>query len=580
MIRTRLKKPACILLLLSFVITAASCGTGVDPTGKGVSASAGSPETVASADGNPDSNPGADSNGGLTPMPDATEPVSFRIFIRDPGAAPSKNNPVLKSIARLTGVTVEFEFLVGDLEQQLGIMIAGENYPDAVFAESRKLIDAGAFLPLEDRLPKYPNLYALYSPHSKKMTYMDGHQYILELYLSNRPSPIFSNSGPGFFLQKAVLEEEGYPVPRTLDEYFRLIEDYQKKHPVVDGVKTIGYEILCDGWRDFCLRNPAQHLMGAGNDGDVFVDPNTLTASLYQISDTARGYYRKLNEEYWKGVIDAESFTENYDQYISRVSSGAVLGFFDQGWQVIPAENMLKTNKKFNRTYVQVPITNPGVKDSYVDAPNGTITGINGIGITKKCRYPDRLLAFYDWLLRREVQDYIQWGEEGKDWFKVGENGRSLTAERRELYNDDAKRRDLTGSTLWNYSPKMQGLYEDGTPCGPGDSEQEYKAALSEYDRKFLDAYGFNYPAQFLSEPVKRPVYYPAWAMPMAEGSAAMVSQTRLVDTCRKFYPRLVLSKPEEFDALWDMFVTEVKNGNPRPYLDEVNRQISGAMGK
>lgn len=562
-----------VISLSLLVVSAAACGRSgrTDPTQE-QSAEDFTAETENSRSSEPFE--------GFEPLPDAGEPISFNIFIRDPGAVPSKDNPILRRIAELTGVTIDFEFLVGDLDQKVGVLIAGEDYPDAIFANAQKFIDAGAFIPLEEKLPKYKNLHALYSPHYKKMTTDDGHQYIMEIYLSNNPSPIFANNGPGFFIQKAVLEEAGFSVPRTLDEYFDLIERYKAEHPTIDGVKTIGFEILSDGWRDFCLRNPAQHLMGAGNDGDVFVDPGTFTASLYQISETAKDYYRKLNDEYSKGIIEAETFTQSYDQYISRLASGAVLGFFDQGWNIIQAENILKSDGKFNRMYVSVPISNPGVKDSYLDVRDGTITGINGIGITKNCADPDRLLAFYDWLLQREVQDFLQWGEEGRDWVGVGETGRILTDARRELNNDDGKKRDLTGSILWNYSPKMQGLYEDGTPCGPADSEDEYIASLSEYDQKFLGGYGIEYPAQLLSEPVQRPAYYPVWAMPVVDGSAAGLAYNKMVNICRKYYPRLVLTRPDEYDELWDGFVREILNSDPQPYLDEVNKQIAKAMNK
>lgn len=520
---------------------------------------------------------------GLPMLADRNHPITFRIFVRDPGIAPSKNNPVLKKITKLTGVTIDFEFLVGDLAQKIGVMIAGEDYPDAIFAGDsiQKFIDAGAFIPLENKIKKYPNLNALYSPFTKYMTSKDGHIYNLEIYnVYMRPAPIFEDPAVGFFIQKAVLEENGYKVPKTIDEYFRLIENYKAKHPTIDGVKTIGFEILCDGWRDFCLRNPAQHLMGAGNDGDVYVDPKTYTASFYQISDTAKNYYKKLNEEYNKGIIEPETFTESYDQYISRLSTGAVLGMFDQQWNFLTALNALRANKKYNRTYIAVPITNPGVKDGYLDAPTGTITGINGIGITKKCKNPDRLFEFYDWLLRKDVQDYLQWGVEGKDYKKSGKNDKVLTEARRELNRDTAKARDLTGVTLWNYSPKRQGLYEDGSPCGPIDSAAEYMASQSDYDRKFLSALKIKYPAQLLSEPVKRPQYYPVWALPIEDGSAAKVANTRLNDVTRKYYPRLIMANPSEYDSLWDQFVSEFNACNPQPYLDEVNKLIKGKMSK
>ena len=503
--------------------------------------------------------------GGLAPMANANDPITFKIFIRDPDTAPSKNNPVLKKITELTGVTIEYEFLVGDLAQKQGVMIAGEDYPDAIFAEATKFIDAGAFIPLEELIPQYGNLNQLYGQYADKMTAADGHQYILELFAAmispENPVPIFTNGGSGFYIQKAVLEDAGYVVPRTLEEYFDLIENYKAKYPTIDGIPTIGFEVLCDGWRDFCLRNPAQHLMGAGNDGDVFVDLATMTAEYYQVSETAKEYYRKLNDEYQKGIIEAETFTQSYDQYISRIATGAVLGFFDQSWNFSAGENVLKTDGKYERTYVSVPITNPGVADGYLDGESGSITGNNGLGITKNCKDPERLLTFFDWLLQPEVQSYLQWGEEGKDYIQLDNGGRILTEERRAIVNDNASKRDETGLTLWNYSPKHQGLYADGSPCGAGDSEDEYLASQSAYDQSFLKAYGIKYPSELLSEPVIRPKYYPVWSMNIEDGSAAAVASNKMVDICRKYYPRLVLCKPSEYDGLWDQFVKEFEIG-------------------
>lgn len=558
-----LRRAMAAVLLLSLSVSLTACGGSSSKLTKAT-------ETTSAA-------PAVTKQGGLAPMANANKPITFKMFLRDPGQAPSKDNPVLKKITELTGVTIDFEFLVGDLAQKVGVMIAGGDYPDVIFGEAAKFFDAGAVIPVESLINKYPNLKAHYAPFMDKMIAgFDGeHAYTIENYGAvHNPSPIFKDTGVGFFIQKTVLEESGYKIPKTLDEYFKLIEDYKAKHPTIDGVKTIGFEILCDGWRDFCLRNPAQHLMGAGNDGDVFVDLNTFTASLYQISDTAKGYYKKLNEEYRKGIIEAETFTENYDQYIARLSSGAVLGTFDQQWNFGKAEDNLKTAGKYNRTYVAVPITNPGVKDGYIDAPLGTISGTGGLTITKKCKDPERLCAFYDWLLQREVQDYLQWGEEDKDWKKVGTNGRVLTPERRALMKDTAKKRDLTGDTLWQYTPKKQGLYEDGSPCGLIDSVDEFMADLSEYDQKFLKDFNIQYPAQLLSPPVKRPDYYPVWSFPIEDGSPAKIATTKVTDVCRKYYPQLILSKPDQYDALWDKFTADVKASNPEAFLSEVNRQI------
>ena len=53
------------------------------------------------------------------------------------------------------------EFLVGDLQQKLGVMVAGGEYPDLITADT-KLVAAGAVIPLEDLIEQHaPNLKSI-----------------------------------------------------------------------------------------------------------------------------------------------------------------------------------------------------------------------------------------------------------------------------------------------------------------------------------------------------------------------------------------------------------------------------------
>lgn len=205
----RMKKLCAILLASSMVLSLAACGgSGNDsqPEQDTTQSEAEKP----SDDAKPETDNAAD------------DPITYTFFVRDPGVVPSDDNPVLKKITELTGVTIKFEFLVGDLDQKLGVMIAGGDYPDAIFAgdAGMKLRDAGAFIPLEEEIPKYPNLNALYGDVMKYLTQPDGHVYDMELYgpfqgKVTEVSPTFE-CGLGFYIQKAVLEEAGYPEIGTL----------------------------------------------------------------------------------------------------------------------------------------------------------------------------------------------------------------------------------------------------------------------------------------------------------------------------------------------------------------------------
>lgn len=532
----------------------------------------------------------ADGNyGELVAMADAGDPITYTYFVRDAGQDPADDNPVINKIQELTGVTIDFEFLVGDLDQKIGVMIAGGDYPDLIFAgdAAPKFMDAGAAIPLEDYIPKYPNLMKWFGPSMKYLEQADGHIYGLPIYgwftneLTDAP-PIFE-CGIGFYMQKAVLADAGYPEVRTLDDYFALIEDYMEKNPEIDGVKTMGFEMLADGWRNWSLLNPAQNLLGVSNEGNIFVNQDTLETSFYQISDTAHNFYKKLNEEYQNGVIRAESLTQSYDEYIANITTGAVLGFFDQNWNFQSANNLLKADGKFDRTYVALPITDPGVKDGYIDGANGLPSANNSVMISVNCENPERILAYFDWMLQREVQDYLQWGEEGTDWnYTEGQDSKVLTAERRAISQDTEKNRDQTGATLLSYSPAVEGIYkEDGMPATAGNSAAEYLAAQGEFDQKFLKGYNIEYPAEMHSDPVVRKAYYPVWGMSLEDGSAAAVTNEKIVDVCSKNFAKMILAKDEaEYESLWESYLKEFNALDLESYQTEIDRQIAEKMAK
>ncbi len=520
---------------------------------------------------------------GLIPMADADKPITFTCFVRDPGQAPAKDNPAIKKIQELTGVTIEFEFLVGDLEQKTGVMLAGGEYPDIIMGGGARYVEGGALIPLEDMLPNYPNLVQQYTPHYANMStaYGDGHMYWLEIYnVEQYQSPIFENGGAGFFIQKDVLAEAGYVIPKTIDEYFDMIQAYQKNHPEINGVKTIGFEVLADGWRSFCLRNPAMHLLGNSNQGDVYVDYATNVASYYQISDAAKVYYKKLNDMYHAGVIQADTLTQSYDEYIARMSTGAVLGMFDQRWNFGSAENLIYADGNFEHTYVSVPIANPGVEAVYLDAKSGIVTGNGGVGITTSCKEPERLMAFWNWMLQREVQDYLNWGVEGVDHIVTDDGGKYLTPERRAIVKDVALNRDKTAATLLNYTPKRQGLYEDGAPCTPADSEYEYLMQQSEYDQAFLNSFGIKYQGELLPAPYVHPSYYPVWGFVIEDASPSAIAKAKLETLGMTYYPQLILCEPSEYDAKWDEFLAAWDAAGVQDYLDDVNKQIQEKLSR
>ncbi|MEK4060743.1 MULTISPECIES: extracellular solute-binding protein [Paenibacillus] len=545
-----------LIMLLSLSFTLAGCGGNNNTKNKAKVEETGGAQTTAAATSG-----------------DKVEPFNISIFLGEAGQQPTPDNKIYKKIKEETGASFNFEFLAGDINQKLGVMIAGQDYPDMMTGNT-KLTAAGAYIPLEDLIEQYaPNLKAHYADYWNMMKDPnDGHIYILPNYgVYNGKVNSAYYSGPAFWIQKAILKEFGYPKVKTLDEYFDLIEKYKEKYPKIDGSPTIGFEILNSDWRNWGLFNAPQHLIGHPNDGGVVV--NDGVAEIFADKDYAKQYYQKLNEVNQKGLIDKETFVQNYDQYMAKLSSGTVLGMFDQHWNFGSAEESLTTQNKIERTYVGLPLVyDTATKDYYRD--RAALNLNNGFGISINAKDPVKIIKLLDTLISEDWQKTFAWGIEGEDYI-VNEKGRFMrTQEQRDKATDATWQLANKAKSLYSWMPKIEGSFNDGNATGVSEQPEEYQAGLKPFDKEFLDAYGFNSYVDFFSEPPANPVYYPAWSIDLVEGSDAKIANTKLNELSTKFLPKAILASPAEFDSVWGDYVGEVKKANVKAYEDKINEQI------
>ena len=90
---------------------------------------------------------------------EALEPITLTVFRGDPGDQPADDNKIYQKIADEFGITFEFEFLAGDLDETLGVKIAGEDYPDLFDGGNSAdlLIQNGALINLLDYIRCFPS---------------------------------------------------------------------------------------------------------------------------------------------------------------------------------------------------------------------------------------------------------------------------------------------------------------------------------------------------------------------------------------------------------------------------------------
>ncbi len=514
------------------------------------------------------------------------EPIKVTVFVGEARDQPTSDNKIFKKIKEEFGIEFEFEFLAGDLRETLGIKIAGQDYADLMDGgNSETLIEAGALIDLMPYITKEktPNLYEYIEPYLKRLLNDKGELFVLPnygRYYNTQGYGYNYVNGPAFFIQKQVLAWDNYPQIKTLDQYFDLIERYIQANPKdANGTPYTGFSILCDGWRAFCLFNPVQHLMGRPNDGDVIVDlGDNYKVSPYVIQPYAKNYYKKLNEFYHKGYISQDTFVMNYDQYIAKLSSGTVLGMFDQTWNFQNATDALYTASMAANTYQGLPIV---FDPQYVDGKeieehylNGTVINVNrGFGISVNCKYPERLIAMMERLLDDQWQKLLTWGVEGEDYYV--ENGRMLrTQEQRDNAANAVWRNANTARALNESLPKKQGIMDDGNYWDPNRQPEIYFDLMREYDKEFLSHYNYKMPLDFFNDPIELAPYGEAWQIDTTVNQDADDAKIAFQDTQRRDLPQIIMADPAEFDAKWDAFVKSVEEIPISDFVDFMQEQV------
>ena len=506
----------------------------------------------------------------------------FTAFFAVPGSEINDDNEIQQMIADKTGVKVKETWLTGQTaEEAIGTLIAGGEYPDFIEGGngSIQLYEAGALVALDDYIEKYSNVKEFLTEQEwDALRQDDGHIYWI---------PQFSNiygeekecthNDEAFWIQTRVLEWAGYPEVRTMDEYFDLIEKYNEANPTMeDGTANIPYTILCDDWRYFCLENAPQFLDGYPNDGSVIVDPETQKVIDYNTTDTAVKYFKKLNEEYKKGIVDPESFTQTYDEYIAKISSGRVLGMIDQWWDfAYTGYDAIKAAglDKQGCSYVPLPITiDKSVKNQWHNS-GGVLNVSSGLAITTSCEDVDAAMKFVNDLLGQEIHDLRFWGEKGVD-YDVDENGEFYkTEEMRTKASDTAYKASHLCS--YSYFPQWKGTSRDGiNAMMPDGQPKEFYDGLAEDVKKCFDAYGVKTYVEMLGTSPAPGPWYPMYTFSstMTTSTPGGTAWTKMGEIKHQYLPKVVMA--DDFDAAWDEYMKVYSDCNPEAFIAEMQTEL------
>ena len=510
----------------------------------------------------------------------------FTAFFAVPGTEINDDNEIQQKIAEITGAKCKETWLTGQTaEEAVGTMIAGGEYPDFIDGGDgmAQLYDAGALVALDDYIDDYPNIKEYLTDQEwDKLRQEDGHIYWINQFQNiYGEEKATTHNDEAFWIQTRVLEWAGYPEVKTMDQYFDLIEAYQEANPTMeDGTENIPYTILCEDWRYFCLENAPQFLDGYPNDGSVIVDPEELKVIDYNTTPTAVKYFQKLNEEYHKGIVDPESFTQTYDEYIAKLSTGRVLGMIDQWWNFAYNVNDSLKQQGLDEQgcdYVPLPITiEEGIQNKW--HCSGSVLNVSsGLAITTSCEDVEGALQFIDDLLSQEVHDLRYWGVEGED-YEVDENGLFYRTEEQRLEASDTAYK-ASHLCTYSYFPQYAGTSRDGiNAMQPQYQPTEFFDGLSDDVKKCFEAYGAETYVDMLGTSEAPGPWYPMYSYSnnMTTSTPGGMALTKMGEIKHEYLPKVVMA--EDFDAAWDEYMEAYESCDPQAFLDEMQEELDRRM--
>lgn len=562
------KKRIAALLLASALLCGvfSGCGGGNDESGRSGPAS------------------GGEASAGDTAQ---EEPETFTMFIND--ANFNWDNPVAEEITKRTGVIIKPDLVIDDPTQRISLMTASGEYDDLVLNVDRSMEmmrKADAYVQLDDLIEQYgPNIKEFYGDYYSRLRYSseDPHIYGFGLGASQ-----VAETGPGFywnvgfFLQNGALKELGYPEIKTPEDFENALETYLKDNPTTeDGQKRIGLSLVTgDGFRfGFSISQPAAFINGLPNNNDWYYDEENDKYTWAHGEEYFKEAMRWYNRMYNKGLIDPESFTQNYDTYLAKIAQGRVVGVIDGYWQFSNAVTQLRSENPQATYMAFAPLLNPEQSKWMADQP-GDVVQNGGFSITTACKNPEKLVKFFDFLASEEGQILTEHGIEGIN-YTLGEDGgfvrnpEDVAADTKDGAAYSAK----TGVKLYARGYNQWLHRPDGWKTSAGQSLyiHDYSAASDAFCQEEKDSlanYGFEYFSDIFPKPSELPImeFGTGNSLPTGESDDTKIAKQKLQDMRLPHLAKAIMATPEEFDAVWQEYLTDMEAAGKQILEDEINK--------
>lgn len=380
----------------------------------GCSGGGGSSTAGSSASGNGSESSAASSNFNATGYPVVNEPITLTALAFCESDSGNFNDmTMMKEIAEKTGVTVQFDQIMGDAwtEKKNLVLASGAELPDIFFgggvtdSDILKYGKAGSFIPLNDLIDKYaPNVKKMMEddPSMKVLMPMeDGNIY--DLPFDDQFTP--ENIPEMMFINKTWLDALGLSMPTTTDELYTVLKAFKDSDPNGNGqadeipmtyFPNATYEGDYSLSGAFGVVDTSKHIMI--KDG---------TALFSNTQDGYKDYIEYQNKLYSEGLLDQEVFTQDSSQYYAKNQKDvATIGLF-----TAYAPELFCGIERSKDYALLPPLKGPNGDQLWNKYSFGFYAG--KFLISNSCENPEAAIRWVDEIYDEEMSVRVHWGELG-----------------------------------------------------------------------------------------------------------------------------------------------------------------------
>ncbi len=324
----------------------------------------------------------------------------------------------------------------GDIREKESLMLAARDFNEVQNMQREDMvinyINAGALLQLDKYLPAMKNWTARYKeliPYWRLPG--NGKLYKWEIWIPRRlESDIEVND---MVVRTDAVEAQGWKMPLSADQWVAFLKQAVRTAKDVDGNPAVGMTApFAEPWGLQGIApifyEKGDTYQAASNEGYTYNLKTKLFEDYFK-APPVKEALKFFNDLHQQGLLDEECFTDTVDKTREKLNKGKAVSAFYIVWEMPGANTNLANSGNEKMQYINLPIqSNAQVaagekREIRVEASRP----FDSWGLTTKARFPERILALYDYLATDEGQILIRNGIQGVHWNIV--NGKRVATD-------------------------------------------------------------------------------------------------------------------------------------------------------